>query len=67
LDLLEWRVGRVVPKAPTGSGVGGKLSKRLHFAGARMYRVDSSLGVSNDGGVSVMNPSERELHPAVAL
>jgi len=67
LELLGWKVGRVVPQGVTGSGVGSKLSKRLHFAGARMYRVDSSLAVSNDRGVSEMNPSERELHPAVAL
>ncbi len=67
LELLDWQVGRVRPQGVTGSGVGSRISKRLHLAGARMYRVDSSLAVNNDGGVSVMNANERELHPAVAL
>lgn len=67
LELLDWQVGKVRTQYTTGSGVGSKISKRLHFAGARMYRVDESLAVSNDGGVSVMNGDERELHPAVAL
>ena len=67
LELLDWRVGKVRQRYDTGSGVGSRISKRLHFAGARMYRVDRSLGVNNDGGVSVMNGAERELHPAVAL
>ncbi len=67
LDLLGWHVGATQPQGRTGSGVGSKISKRLHFAGARMYRVDQSLAISNDGGVSVMNCDERQLHPAVAL
>lgn len=68
LELLNWHVGQVQQQpGRMSSGVGSKISRRLHFAGARMYRVDSSLATSNDHGVSIMNPGERELHPAVAL
>lgn len=67
LDRLRWRI--VDPKFQhgTGSGVGGQLSRRLHRQAARMYRVDRSLVRNNDGGVSVMNPVERERNPTVLL
>lgn len=67
LDALGWRC--TDPRFPyeSGSGVGRQLSKRLHGAGKRMYRVDSSLVWCTDGGVSVMNPHERQRHPSVAL
>ncbi len=50
-----------------GSGVGSRLSRLLHARGAHMYRVNESLAIANGDGLSVMNPAERELHPAVAL
>lgn len=49
------------------SGVGSYMSKQLHRRRRRMYRVDESLAVSNDDGVSIMNPADRVLYPAVAL
>jgi len=49
------------------SGVGRMISRALHRERMRMYRVDRSLVTCNDGGVSIMNPEQRALHPAVAL
>lgn len=51
-------------QAHLGSGVGSRLSRLLHAKGLRMYRVNDSLVIPNDGGVSIMNPLERSLHPA---
>ena len=58
LDLFGWRCPRPGRCSPSGSGVGRRMSMILDAAGARMYRVNRSLAVSNDDGVSVMNPLE---------
>lgn len=51
----------------TGSGVGRKMSLTLDGLGRRMYRVNESLAIANDDGISIMNPHERERNPAVTL
>lgn len=69
LNKLRFRCPEVVRRpdqAHMGSGVGSRLSRMLHARGMRMYRVNESLALPNDGGVSVMNPEERMLHPAEA-
>lgn len=67
LERLGFAVTDPRPAPGFSSGVGRQISVALHRAGARMYRVDRSLVTVNDGGVSIMNPAEREKHPAVAL
>lgn len=54
-------------RTQTSSGVGSWMSRVLHKEGKRMYRVEKSLVISNDDGISIMNPDERALNPAVTL
>ena len=67
LQTLNFRCGTPRGMPPTGSGVGKEISRRLHGAGKRMYRVDSSLAIANGNGDSMMNPDERARHPTVTL
>lgn len=70
LETLGYRCPKPARKrsaAMRSSGVGRIISLTLHGAGKRMYRVDRSLVICNDGGRSVMNPAERTRNPAVAL
>jgi hypothetical protein len=67
LEALRFRCAEPQVNRSTGSGVGSVISKALDRAGKRMYRVNESLVTCNDDGVSIMNPSERMRHPAVAL
>lgn len=67
LATLGFRCVESRPGRGLSSGVGRRISMRLDEAGKRMYRVDQSLVTCNDDGVSIMNPAERLLNPAVAL
>lgn len=67
LETLGFQCIDPRPPRTRGSGVGRVISLTLDRAGKRMYRVDRSLVTCNDEGVSIMNPAERQLNPAVAL
>lgn len=69
LETLRFQVPDVgANRSPElSSGVGAWMSKQLHAKRKRMYRVDESLALPNDDGVSVMNPEDRVRFPAVAL
>lgn len=68
LAALNFRCREVLRRpeqAQLGSGVGSRLSRALHAQRRRMYRVNVSLAIPNDNGVSIMNPAERLEHPAM--
>jgi hypothetical protein len=68
LAALNFRcpeVRRRPEQAHLGSGVGSRISRILHSKRRRMYRVNTSLVIPNDNGVSIMNPQERIEHPAL--
>ncbi len=67
LAQLGFQIGQPKRMAVSGSGVGAHMSRRLDYFGARMYRVNESLAISNDNGTSVMNRRERRRNPAVTL
>jgi hypothetical protein len=67
LEALDYTLTDPRKKNRPSSGVGSQMSKRLHAQRRRMYRVDKSLTINNDGGVSIMNPEARARHPAVCL
>jgi hypothetical protein len=64
---LDYYLFDPAKKVRPSSGVGRQMSRRLHEKRLRMYRVDRSLAINNDGGVSIMNPDERARNPAVTL
>lgn len=70
-QLLDYRLEPVREtrwrSAPlASSGVGEQMSRRLHAAGATMYRVRDSL-VVHAGQQSMMNPAARQSVPLVAV
>lgn len=67
LEALDYVIMDTRKKRRTSSGVGSQMSKRLHAQRRRMYRVDKSLALNNDEGVSIMNPEERALNPTLCL
>jgi hypothetical protein len=67
LETFQFRCPPASSPFLKSSGVGRKMSIQLNAAGMRMYRVDASLALNNDDGTSIMNPSERKLHPTVTL
>lgn len=67
LETLGFRCPPTRTTRKRGSGVGRVISVALDRAGKRMYRVDRSLVICNDGGISIMNAAERMKNPAIAL
>jgi hypothetical protein len=67
LEALDYNLLDPRKKNRPSSGVGSQMSKRLHALRRHMYRVDESLVTNNDDGISIMNPEERIINPAVCL